>query len=66
MSSDGFQDQFGGEKDKKFMVKKLKNFLFEIAEKSVYEQKEILAQTFDNWKGVGSQTDDVLVAGIKV
>ncbi len=64
--SDGFQDQFGGEKDKKFMVKKLKKLLFEISDKPMTEQKQILEHTFDIWKGNQKQTDDVLVMGIKI
>jgi len=66
LCSDGFQDQFGGEKDKKFMVKNLKKLLFEISEKPMNEQKQILEQTFDDWKGEKKQTDDVLIVGIKI
>jgi serine phosphatase RsbU (regulator of sigma subunit) len=64
--SDGFQDQFGGEKDKKFMVKKLKELLFEISKKPMSEQKQILETTFDTWKGEQKQTDDVLLMGIRI
>ncbi len=64
--SDGYQDQFGGENDKKFMVKKLKNLLFEISKKPMTEQKQILETTFDNWKGEQKQTDDVLLMGIRI
>ena len=64
--SDGFQDQFGGKDDKKFMVKKLKKLLFEISEKPMTEQKQILENTFDTWKGNQKQTDDVLLMGIRI
>jgi len=64
--SDGYQDQFGGENDKKFMVKKLKKLLLEISEKPMTEQKQILEHTFDTWKGQQKQTDDVLLMGIRI
>jgi len=64
--SDGFQDQFGGTENRKFMVKKLKNLLFEISEKPMNEQKQLLEKTFDDWKGEQKQTDDVLILGIRV
>ena len=66
LCSDGFQDQFGGEKDRKFMVKKFKRLLFEISEHPISTQKEILEKTFDDWKGNQKQTDDVLVVGIEI
>lgn len=65
LCSDGFQDQFGGDNDKKFMVKNLKKLLFEISEKPIAEQEQILAKTFDDWKGNRKQTDDVLIIGIR-
>jgi serine phosphatase RsbU (regulator of sigma subunit) len=65
LSSDGFQDQFGGEQNKKFMVKKLKNLLLEISEKPLAAQKQHIENTFDAWKGNQKQTDDVLLIGIK-
>jgi len=64
--SDGFQDQFGGENDKKFMVKNLKKLLLEISEKPMNEQKKIVEKTFNNWKGKNEQTDDVLLVGIRI
>jgi PAS domain S-box-containing protein len=66
LCSDGFQDQFGGADDKKFMVKNFKKLLFDISEKPICEQKEILEQTFETWKGNQEQTDDVMVLGIKI
>lgn len=65
LGSDGFQDQMGGDKGKKFMVRKLRNLLQEIAYLPPKEQKDILLQTFETWKGNHSQTDDVLVIGLK-
>jgi serine phosphatase RsbU (regulator of sigma subunit) len=64
--SDGFQDQFGGAENKKFMVKKFRNLLAEISQQPMNEQKERLAKEFFTWKGRHEQTDDVLVIGVKV
>ena len=66
MFSDGFADQFGGPKGKKFKYKPFKQMLLENADKSMKEQKEILAQIFENWKGDLEQIDDVVVLGIKI
>ncbi len=66
LCSDGFQDQFGGENNKKFMVKNLKKLLFEISDKAMNKQGEMLAQKFDEWKGEQKQTDDVTVLGIRI
>jgi len=66
LCSDGFVDQFGGSHNKKFMSRQLKLLLTEIADKAVSIQKEILERTFENWKGVHKQTDDVTILGIKV
>ena len=63
MSSDGFQDQFGGEDDKKFMAKRLKSLLLEINDQPVNKQSKIIGETFMTWKGKSPQTDDVVVVG---
>jgi serine phosphatase RsbU (regulator of sigma subunit)/Tfp pilus assembly protein PilF len=64
--TDGYADQFGGEKQKKFMYKPLKNLLLEIHKESLSTQKEHLQQYFANWKGTTEQTDDVLIIGVKI
>lgn len=64
--SDGYPDQFGGPKGKKFMYKRFKELLTEISSKSMYEQKSILEKEFNNWKGETEQIDDVVVLGIKI
>ncbi len=66
LSSDGYQDQFGGNEERKFMVKKFKKLLFELHTKSMQEQKSELNATFENWKGNYKQIDDVLIIGIKI
>jgi serine phosphatase RsbU (regulator of sigma subunit)/Tfp pilus assembly protein PilF len=64
--TDGYVDQFGGPKAKKFMVKKFKDLLLEIYKKTMKEQKEILSSILDEWKGNIDQIDDILVMGIRI
>jgi len=66
MFSDGYADQFGGEKGKKFMIKRLHTLLLSIYLFSMPEQKTLLEKELENWKGNHSQVDDVLVIGIRV
>ena len=63
--TDGYADQFGGEKGKKFKYKQLNEFLFEISSNNVDKQHELLKEKFSKWKGELEQVDDVLIAGIK-
>lgn len=64
--TDGFQDQFGGEKGKKFKVKPFKDYLISIAHLTMQEQREKLYKTFSKWKGEEEQVDDVCVIGVRV
>jgi serine phosphatase RsbU (regulator of sigma subunit) len=64
--SDGFHDQFGGEKGKKFMTKNFKKLLASIASKTADEQAQTLQQTLTNWEGNNERIDDVLVLGFTV
>ncbi|MFH2095855.1 MAG: tetratricopeptide repeat protein [Bacteroidota bacterium] len=64
--SDGFQDQFGGPKYRKYMSKQFKELILNIANKPMNEQKQILELTFDHWKGENEQIDDVTVLGLKL
>lgn len=64
--TDGYADQFGGPKGKKFKYKQLKELLIMNASKNMGEQKEALLNTFNNWKGNLEQVDDVCVIGVKV
>lgn len=66
LTSDGYQDQFGGPDLKKFLVKRFKELLVKINDKSMAKQKEIIEQTFENWKGGNQQIDDVTVLGFKI
>jgi len=63
--SDGFQDQFGGEKNQKYMTKKFREFIFSISNQEISKQKELLENEFSSWKNNNKQTDDVLIIGIK-
>lgn len=64
--TDGYADQFGGNKGKKLMYKKLKEILLSIHQSPINEQKDIIRKTFENWKGNIEQTDDVLLIGIEI
>lgn len=64
--SDGYADQFGGPKGKKFMYKQFKNLLLKISNLPLNQQKEILDDTFENWRGDLEQIDDVCVIGVKI
>jgi len=64
--TDGFPDQFGGPKGKKFMSKALKELLTANAGLPLQEQRDLLEATFSNWKGDLEQIDDVCLIGIKI
>ena len=67
--SDGYADQFGGEKNKKFMYKRFKELLTSVSSKPLDEQNTILSKTIEEWKNTGytkEQTDDITVIGIKI
>jgi len=64
--TDGYADQFGGPKGKKFKYSQFKQLLLSIREKPMNEQKEILEKTFLEWKGELEQIDDVLVIGARI
>jgi len=66
LSSDGFQDQFGGLKDKKYMALKFKSFLKKISVNTSQEQLSLLKDEFNSWKGDSEQIDDVCVMGIRI
>ncbi len=64
--SDGYQDQFGGDKGRKFMAKKFREFLVEIADQPFTEQSDILYKRFIEWRGNTIQMDDTTILGVKV
>ena len=64
--TDGYADQFGGTKGKKFKYKALNELLFSIQAESMENQKELLNTTIEKWKGSLEQVDDILIVGIKL
>lgn len=66
LSSDGYADQFGGEKGKKFKESKLRELLQSISNEQCSSQKSILNESFESWRGELEQVDDVCILGIRV
>ncbi|NQX98539.1 MAG: SpoIIE family protein phosphatase, partial [Flavobacteriales bacterium] len=64
--SDGYADQFGGPKGKKFMYKRFRDYLLALNGKKMSAQKEFLDLTLEEWKGPLEQIDDILVIGMHV
>ncbi|MFB6257188.1 MAG: PP2C family protein-serine/threonine phosphatase [Flavobacteriales bacterium] len=64
--SDGFPDQFGGPKGKKFKYRPFKELLISLSDKPMQEQKDVLDRTIEEWKGDLEQIDDILVIGVAV
>jgi ligand-binding sensor domain-containing protein/serine phosphatase RsbU (regulator of sigma subunit) len=64
--SDGYQDQFGGEHNKKYFVHRFYTLLLEIHRRPMLKQKEILEKNLKEWMGDNVQTDDITVIGIRL
>ncbi len=64
--TDGYTDQFGGGREKKFKYKQMKALLQSICNQPLNEQKKILEDIINNWKGDLEQTDDILIIGFKL
>lgn len=62
--TDGFVDQFGGEKNTKFLSGRFEQLLQNVQQHGMEKQQEELVTAFDDWKGNNKQLDDVLVVGI--
>ena len=69
--SDGFPDQFGGKRGKKYMYKPFKRFLLGIQNEKLEKQYELLNTEFENWinpnnnESAYEQVDDVLIFGVR-
>ncbi|MBN1250992.1 MAG: tetratricopeptide repeat protein [Bacteroidales bacterium] len=63
--SDGYADQFGGPKGGKYKYLNFKNLILSAQDKTMKEQKNILNQAFNDWKGDLKQLDDIIVIGMK-
>jgi len=66
MFSDGYADQFGGPKEKKFLQSRLRELIVNIGNKPMTEQKASLERNFNDWKGNFGQIDDVCIIGIRI
>ena len=64
--TDGFQDQFGGPNGKKFMIKRMREYVLSISHLPMAEQHQKLNEAFSDWKGDLEQVDDVCVIGVKI
>jgi serine phosphatase RsbU (regulator of sigma subunit) len=66
--SDGYQDQFGGPKKKKFMIRNLRQLLCDIHTKPMTQQRILLKKCLDEWMGESNcgQVDDITIIGIKI
>jgi PAS domain S-box-containing protein len=63
--SDGFPDQFGGEDNRKFGPRRLRDMINEQKENSMRVQMTVFDETWEQWKGEHKQTDDMLLIGIR-
>ncbi|TAD96722.1 MAG: hypothetical protein EAZ97_13585 [Bacteroidetes bacterium] len=63
--SDGYQDQFGGKENKKYMIRNLKDLLLKVHLLPMPEQEQILSNTMNSWMSNCKQIDDMLVIGFR-
>jgi hypothetical protein len=64
--SDGYADQFGGPKNKKLLIKNFQKSLLNMSDISMKDQMLELERILAAWKSTMEQTDDILIAGIKL
>lgn len=64
--SDGFADQFGGPKGKKFNYKQFKQLLIDVSALPVDEQQKVLIENHNTWKGSQEQLDDICIMGVRI
>jgi serine phosphatase RsbU (regulator of sigma subunit) len=64
--TDGFVDQYGGKKRKKFKSRNFKKLLLSVQGESMENQRKLLEEAFDDWRGNSEQIDDVCVIGVKL
>ena len=66
LCSDGYQDQYGGERGKKFMKRRFKQLLLDLQDHAIEDQEYFLSRILEEWKGEYEQIDDILVIGIRI
>lgn len=64
--TDGYADQFGGEKGKKFKYSGLKNILLQNSNSNLSDLNEKLSASFEDWKRDLEQVDDVCIIGVRI
>ena len=64
--TDGYPDQFGGPKGKKFMYRQMKTLLTDISSMPLAEQQQALAENLHAWMGSQEQVDDITVIGVRI
>jgi len=64
--SDGYPDQFGGERGKKFLYKKFKELLVDTMKESMEDQKRKLEDKLYQWMGSYEQVDDIVIFGVEI
>ena len=64
--TDGFPDQFGGERGKKYKYKKFKQFLLNISKDDLKIQQNKMSKEFSEWKRDFEQIDDVCIMGVRI
>jgi len=64
--TDGFVDQYGGKKRKKFKTRNFKKLLMAVQDESMENQKKLIEDAFEEWRGSNEQIDDVCVLGFRI
>lgn len=64
--TDGYADQFGGPKGKKFKYKQFEELLLSLQYRPLHEQQEAIAGALKNWKGSLEQIDDICIIGVRL
>ena len=64
--TDGFVDQYGGKKRKKFKTRNFKKLLLSVQAESMENQRKLIEEAFDKWRGSHEQIDDVCVMGVRL
>ncbi len=64
--SDGYSDTFGGQEGKKLTIKKFKQILLDIQNRTMQEQEKHLDDFIENWKADIEQVDDILIIGVRL